>query len=50
MKQVQPPTKLIYPTTAHDYTYYKNSTVAYFMVEEVRASLSKVLSTVVQQQ
>jgi kinesin family protein 4/21/27 len=46
MKQVSTPTKLIYPQTAHDYAYYKGSTVAYFKVDEVRESLSKVLSIV----
>lgn len=44
MKQVSPPTKLIYPPSAHDYTYYKSSTVAYFLVDEVKESLGKVLS------
>ncbi|KAF6261928.1 P-loop containing nucleoside triphosphate hydrolase protein [Scenedesmus sp. NREL 46B-D3] len=42
MKQVSPPTKLIYPPSAHDYTYYKSSTVAYFLVDEVKESLGKV--------
>jgi kinesin family protein 4/21/27 len=44
MKQVSPPTKLIYPPSAHDYSYYKSSTVAYFLVDEVKESLGKVLS------
>lgn len=48
MKQVSPPTKLIYPPSAHDYAYYKSSTVAYFLVDEVQESLSKVLSMIKQ--
>jgi hypothetical protein len=46
MRQVQGPAKLIYPPSAHDYVYYKGSTVAFFLVEEVRASLEQVLSVV----
>ena len=46
MRQVGGPPKLIYPPAAHDYAYYKGSTVAYFLVDEVRASLEAVLSVV----
>jgi hypothetical protein len=46
MRQVQGPAKLIYPPTAHDYSYYKGSTVAFFLVPEVKASLEQVLSVV----
>ncbi len=46
MKQISTPLKLIYPSSAHDYEYYKASTVAYFMIEEVREALIKVLSVV----
>lgn len=46
MRQISSPAKLIYPPTAHDYGYYKGSTVAYFMVQEVKDSLQKVLSVV----
>jgi len=44
MKQITSPLKLIYPPNAHDYEYYRTSTVAYFMIDEVKASLAKVLS------
>lgn len=44
MRQVSSPTKLIYPPSAHDYSYYKSSTVAYFLIDEVRESLTRVLS------
>jgi kinesin family protein 4/21/27 len=43
MKQVSSPAKLIYPSSAHDYSYYKSSTVAYFMIDEIKASLCRVL-------
>jgi len=46
MRQVQGPAKLIYPPTAHDYSYYKGSTVAFFLVPEVKQSLEQVLSVV----
>lgn len=46
MKQVNTPITLTYPSTAHDYAYYKGSTVAYFMVAEVKEALEKVLSIV----
>jgi kinesin family protein 4/21/27 len=46
MKQVSTPITLTYPSSAHDYAYYKGSTVAYFMVEEVKEALEKVLSIV----
>ncbi|GFH28695.1 kinesin-like protein, partial [Haematococcus lacustris] len=37
MRQIPTDTlKLIYPPSAHDYEYYKASTVAYFMITEVR--------------
>lgn len=44
MKQIQTPLKLIYPPSAHDYEYYKASTVAYFMVDEVQEALARILS------
>lgn len=43
MRQVSSPAKLIYPPSAHDYSYYKSSTVAYFLIDEVQESLSRVL-------
>ncbi|GFH15117.1 kinesin-like protein, partial [Haematococcus lacustris] len=44
MRQIPTDTlKLIYPPSAHDYEYYKASTVAYFMITEVREALEKVL-------
>lgn len=46
IKEVDTPKKLIYPTHAHDFEYYKSSTVAYFMVEEVQSQLSKKLATI----
>ena len=46
MKQITSSLKLIYPSSAHDYEYYKASTVAYFMIEEVKEALIKVLSVV----
>lgn len=46
MRQVAGPAKLIYPPSAHDYGYYKGSTVAYFLISEVKASLEQVLSVV----
>lgn len=46
MKQITTSLKLIYPSSAHDYEYYKASTVAYFMIEEVKEALSKVLAVV----
>lgn len=46
MEQIRTALKLIYPTTAHDYDYYKASTVAWFMVSEVKARLERVLGIV----
>ncbi|KAI8464145.1 MAG: P-loop containing nucleoside triphosphate hydrolase protein [Monoraphidium minutum] len=46
MRQVEGPARLIYPPSAHDYMYYRGSTVAYFLVPEVKASLEQVLSVV----
>ncbi|GAX73057.1 hypothetical protein CEUSTIGMA_g510.t1 [Chlamydomonas eustigma] len=46
MKQITSTLKLIYPPSAHDYEYYKASTVAYFMIDEVKEALRKVLSVV----
>ncbi len=43
MRQIPTPVKLIYPPSAHDYDYYKASTVAYFMVDDVKAGLAEVL-------
>ncbi len=43
MRQIPTPVKLIYPPSAHDYDYYKASTVAYFMVDGVKAGLAEVL-------
>jgi kinesin family protein 4/21/27 len=43
MRQVATPAKLIYPPSAHDYAYYKASTVAFFIVDELRGSLQQVL-------
>ena len=43
MNAIKTPLRLIYPPSAHDYEYYKASTVAYFMVAEVRSALEKVL-------
>mmetsp|Transcript_2102 Transcript_2102/g.5351 ORF Transcript_2102/g.5351 Transcript_2102/m.5351 type:complete len:931 (+) Transcript_2102:94-2886(+) len=46
MRQIQSELKLIYPPSAHDYEYYKASTVAYFMVNEVRDGLEERLALV----
>jgi hypothetical protein len=36
--------KLIYPQHAHDFEYYKSSTVAYFLVDEVQEGLQNKLA------
>ncbi|GLC45429.1 hypothetical protein PLESTB_000619800 [Pleodorina starrii] len=46
MEQVKTSLTLIYPQTAHDYEYYRASTVAWFMVAEVKAKLERVLGIV----
>ncbi|GMH43780.1 hypothetical protein BSKO_11714 [Bryopsis sp. KO-2023] len=46
IKEIESPMKLLYPSHAHDYDYYKSSTVAYFMVDEVQSSLIDRLSLV----
>ena len=46
MKQITGSLKLVYPPTAHDFEYYKASTVAFFMVDEVKEALHKQLSIV----
>lgn len=46
IKEINTSKTLIYPKHAHDFEYYKSSTVAYFMVEEVQNELSKKLATV----
>ncbi|GFR41808.1 hypothetical protein Agub_g2578 [Astrephomene gubernaculifera] len=46
MEQVKTALTLIYPQTAHDYEYYRASTVAWFMVAEVKAKLERVLGIV----
>ncbi|KXZ47277.1 hypothetical protein GPECTOR_36g129 [Gonium pectorale] len=46
MEQVKTSLTLIYPQTAHDYEYYRASTVAWFMVAEVKARLERVLGIV----
>ncbi|KAG2492591.1 hypothetical protein HYH03_009252 [Edaphochlamys debaryana] len=46
MEQVKTTLTLIYPQTAHDYEYYRASTVAWFMVAEVKAKLERVLGIV----
>ncbi|MEW5301559.1 MAG: hypothetical protein WDW36_004412 [Sanguina aurantia] len=46
MEQVRSGLKLIYPPEAHDYEYYKASTVAWFMVADVKAKLEQVLGIV----
>jgi kinesin family protein 4/21/27 len=46
MRQIRENLQLIYPTSAHDYEYYKASTVAYFMIEEVKEALAEVLPIV----
>ncbi|PNW77017.1 hypothetical protein CHLRE_10g418950v5 [Chlamydomonas reinhardtii] len=46
MEQVKTALTLIYPQSAHDYEYYRASTVAWFMVAEVKAKLERVLGIV----
>jgi len=36
--------QLIYPSHAHDYNYYRSSTVAYFLVDEVIETLGFILA------
>eukprot|EP00951_Prasinocladus_malaysianus_P046587 scaffold647792_cov39-Prasinocladus_malaysianus.AAC.1 len=36
--------QLIYPSHAHDYQYYRSSTVAYFLVDEVIETLGFILA------
>ena len=36
--------RLIYPPHAHDYAYFKSSTVAFFLVDEVLQGLRKKLA------
>lgn len=47
----RPPIPLLFPSipagqSAHDYEYYRASTVAWFMVAEVKAKLERVLGIV----
>jgi hypothetical protein len=42
--QVTTKMRLIYPPHAHDFEYYKSSTVAYFLVDEVAAGLQTKLA------
>ena len=44
MKEVDTNMRLIYPPHAHDFEYYKSSTVAYFLVDEVQAGLRHKLA------
>lgn len=44
MKEVDSSMRLIYPPHAHDFEYYKSSTVAYFLVDEVQDGLRTKLS------
>jgi hypothetical protein len=44
MKEVTTKMRLIYPPHAHDFEYYKSSTVAYFLVEEVADGLKTKLA------
>ena len=39
IRTVRGPLTLIYPEDAHDYNYYRNSTVAYFLVDELSRAL-----------
>ena len=41
IRAVRGPLTLIYPEDAHDYNYYRNSTVAYFLVDELSRALLK---------
>lgn len=44
MKEVTTKMRLIYPPHAHDFEYYKSSTVAFFLVDEVQDGLRKKLA------
>lgn len=44
MKEVTTKMRLIYPPHAHDFEYYKSSTVAFFLVDEVQEGLQKKLA------
>lgn len=44
MKEVTTKMRLIYPPHAHDFEYYKSSTVAYFLVDEVAEGLTTKLA------
>ena len=39
IRAVRGPLTLIYPEDAHDYNYYRNSTVAYFLVDDLTRAL-----------
>ena len=41
IRAVRGPLTLIYPEDAHDYNYYRSSTVAYFLVDELSRALLK---------
>eukprot|EP00955_Chlamydomonas_euryale_P030548 321764-Chlamydomonas_euryale.AAC.3 len=46
MREIDGKLKLVYPSSAHDYEYYKSSTVAFFVVDEVMEGLRQVLPVV----
>ena len=46
MRSINGELVLLYPESAHDYDYYRASTVAYFMVQEVRDGLERRLALV----
>jgi len=46
MREVDTSMRLIYPPHAHDFEYYKSSTVAYFLVDEVQEGLRNKLALV----
>ncbi|KAG1666691.1 hypothetical protein FOA52_013603 [Chlamydomonas sp. UWO 241] len=46
MREVSGHLKLVYPPSAHDFEYYRASTVAFFVVNEVKEGLRQVLPVV----
>jgi hypothetical protein len=43
MRQLPAPPRLLYPPSAADHVYYKSSTVAFFLVDELATALAHVL-------
>ena len=44
MHEVNSEMCLVYPESAHDYEYYRDSTVAYFMVDDILDTLKEKLA------